>query len=109
VRLLQGFLTEFRELFKSIIEKSSISNPKKDIFISMSIAIRVKRLYPNASTGIIQDGVVVVEGTQILQVGSWKLIGPSLGTSIPQKNLGEVTLMPGLFDCHVRMLFYRRE
>jgi imidazolonepropionase-like amidohydrolase len=58
-------------------------------------------VWPSVATGIIDDGVVVVENGHITQVGSWDdLAGAFSSTDV--RVLGDVTLMPGLFDCHVR-------
>lgn len=57
-------------------------------------------MLPSSQAGIIHDGVVVVSGDRITKVGSWDSLKDSHGASTV-RNLGDVTLMPGLFDCHV--------
>ena len=66
----------------------------------MTVAYRAARLLTSSNAELIQDGVVVVDGEILTDVGSWTDIGDSLGSS-EVKDLGDVTLMPGLFDCHV--------
>lgn len=66
----------------------------------MAIAIRALRVLPSATSEVIKDGAVIVEGDRIVKVGAWDELKASVH---PQsvKELGDVTLMPGLFDCHV--------
>lgn len=66
----------------------------------MTIAYRAARLLTSSDAEIIQDGVVVVDGELITAVGPWSTVSAFLGNS-QVKDLGDVTLMPGLFDCHV--------
>lgn len=66
----------------------------------MSTAIRAARVLPSSQADIIQDGVVVVCGDRITKVGTWDSLKDSHGASTVE-DLGNVTLMPGLFDCHV--------
>ncbi|KAJ5113989.1 hypothetical protein N7456_002523 [Penicillium angulare] len=68
----------------------------------MPLAIRADRLLTSSLVEVIQDGVAVVDGETIVQVGSWIELSETL-TGIPIKELGDVTLMPGLFDCHVHL------
>lgn len=49
-----------------------------------------------------EDGVVVVDGNKIQAVGSWEVLKDQYPTS-SIRDLGNVTLMPGLFDCHVHL------
>lgn len=72
-------------------------------------AFRASRVWPSVATGIVHDGVVVVENGRITQVGSWDSLASAL-SSAKIRDLGNLTLMPGLFDCHVRRkcLFLRK-
>lgn len=63
-------------------------------------AIRAARLLTSSSAKLLENGVVVVDGETITSVGTWSEIKGSLA-DIPIQDLGDVTLMPGLFDCHV--------
>lgn len=66
----------------------------------MSIAIRASRLLLDSSSQLVDDGVVLVENKRIKEAGPWATLQKKL-EGIPLKDLGNVTLMPGLFDCHV--------
>ncbi|KAH6995670.1 hypothetical protein BKA56DRAFT_694922, partial [Ilyonectria sp. MPI-CAGE-AT-0026] len=68
----------------------------------MSTAIRAARVLPSSQADIIQDGVVVVCGDRITKVGTWDSLKDSHGASTVE-DLGNVTLMPGLFDCHLHL------
>lgn len=63
-------------------------------------AIRAARLLTSSSAELLQDGVVVVDGETITNIGIWSELKDNLA-DIPVEDLGDVTLMPGLFDCHV--------
>lgn len=66
---------------------------------SDSLAIRAARLFDGRSGKLIQDGVVLVEGGRIKDVGS--------GITIPQGtrviDLGASTLLPGFIDSHTHL------
>ncbi|KAL1859764.1 hypothetical protein VTK73DRAFT_7460 [Phialemonium thermophilum] len=66
------------------------------------LAIRARRVLTSSSAELLDDGVVVVDGEKIANVGTWAELGDSLvGSDVAVRDLGDVTLMPGLFDCHV--------
>ncbi|KAJ3455923.1 hypothetical protein MRS44_017405 [Fusarium solani] len=65
-------------------------------------AIRAARVLPSSSSQLIQDGVVLVQGDRIKLVGQWATLEKDL-EGVPVRDLGDVTLMPGLFDCHVHL------
>lgn len=66
----------------------------------MSRAIRASRVLVSVSAEIIHNGVVIVDGERISKVGSWNDLKELHGAEHIE-DLGDVTLMPGLFDCHV--------
>jgi imidazolonepropionase-like amidohydrolase len=69
----------------------------------MQWAIRAKRLYNGTRQAMIQDAVVVINGQQIA------VVGPAAEVSIPAGidvlDAGDRTLMPGMVDAHVHLLF----
>jgi imidazolonepropionase-like amidohydrolase len=69
----------------------------------MQWAIRAKRLYDGTRQAMIPDAVVVINGQQIAAVG------PAAEVSIPAGidvvDAGDRTLMPGMIDAHVHLLF----
>ena len=71
----------------------------------MGLAIRAARLLTSSSAELLDDGVVIVEGETITNLGRWVELKDTLA-GVPVKDLGDVTLMPGLFDCHVGFPLY---
>lgn len=69
----------------------------------MATAFRAARLLPNSAAEVIEGGVVVVRDGRIEKVGPWKDLEASLA-DVTVRDLGDVTLMPGLFDCHVSIV-----
>lgn len=63
----------------------------------MTTIIRAAHVLTDAAADAIRDGMVVVEGDRITEVGRWR---PLDGEVV---DLGEVTLLPGLIDCHVHL------
>ncbi|RPJ01633.1 MAG: amidohydrolase family protein, partial [Deltaproteobacteria bacterium] len=65
----------------------------------MKTAYRARNVLPRAMGPVLKDAVVVVDGDLI----------ESVGQEIPEKckpiDLGEVTLMPGLIDSHVHLMW----
>lgn len=70
----------------------------------MPTILRAARLLLDRSAEIIQDGVVIIDNGLITHAGPWGQIVNSIAISHEVRDLGDVTLMPGLFDCHVRLL-----
>ncbi|KAH7016879.1 amidohydrolase [Ilyonectria destructans] len=68
----------------------------------MSTAIQAARVLPSSQADIVQDDVVVVCGDRITKVGTWDSLKDFHGTSTVE-DLGDVTLMPGLSDCHLHL------
>ncbi|KAL2670357.1 hypothetical protein Neosp_014824 [[Neocosmospora] mangrovei] len=63
-------------------------------------AIRAARVLPSSSSHLIQDGVVLIQDERIKLVGHWATLEKDL-EGVAVRDLGDVTLMPGLFDCHL--------
>ncbi|KAH8734515.1 hypothetical protein BGZ61DRAFT_278666, partial [Ilyonectria robusta] len=63
-------------------------------------AIRAACVLPSSQADIIQDGAVVVYSNCITKVGIRDLLKDSYRASTVE-DLGDVTLMPGLFNCHM--------
>lgn len=72
-------------------------------FFIMATCLRAARLLISSASEIIQDGAVFVEGGIIVSSGPWYEIQPTLPEITKILDLGDVTLMPGLFDCHVHL------
>jgi imidazolonepropionase-like amidohydrolase len=64
-----------------------------------TVAIKAARMFDGKSKGLVTNGVVVVQGDKIVDVGS-NLVIPA-GTRII--DLGDVTLSPGFMDAHTHL------
>src|SRR5579862_2709183 len=62
------------------------------------LAIKAARLFDGRSDHWVRDGVVVVAGGKIQAVGA----GVAVPAGAQVLDLGDVTLLPGLIDCHTR-------
>lgn len=67
----------------------------------MAVAYRAARVFDGISEGVIEDGAVVVEDGHIASVGPARGLAPNTETV----DLGDVTLMPGLIDAHVHLVW----
>ena len=67
---------------------------------AQSTAVRAARMLDVVSGKIVTDPVVLIENGRISKVGSRLPIPP--GTEVT--DLGNVTLLPGLIDCHTHLL-----
>ncbi|KAJ8071978.1 hypothetical protein AAF712_009668 [Marasmius tenuissimus] len=67
------------------------------------IALRSRRLLISADAPLILDGAVFVEGDRIVASGSWDALSSQFDGDFQVRDLGDVTLLPGLFDCHVHL------
>jgi hypothetical protein len=68
---------------------------------AMTVVLRAQRLLPTSDAAVILDGAVVVNGDRIKAVGPWSELRNAIPLDASVEALGDVTLMPGLFDCHV--------
>src|SRR5687768_12710779 len=69
---------------------------------AQTFVIRGARLIDGVSDQMVRDGVVVVEGSRIVGVGSASAVAaPAEATLI---DLGDVTILPGLIDTHTHIL-----
>jgi imidazolonepropionase-like amidohydrolase len=68
----------------------------------MTWAIRAQRLFDGSGSRVLQDAVVVIDGTHIAAVGPASRVAVPPGTTL--MDVGDRTLMPGLIDAHVHIL-----
>jgi imidazolonepropionase-like amidohydrolase len=67
----------------------------------VAVAYRAARVFDGISEGMIEDGAVVVEDGRIASVGPARGLSPNTEAV----DLGDVTLMPGLVDAHVHLVW----
>ena len=70
----------------------------------MTVVLRAARLLVDSSSEIIEDGLVIINDGRITKAGSFDDLNSAVAISQEVRDLGDVTLMPGLFDCHVSFL-----
>ena len=66
----------------------------------MTIVLRAARLLIDSSSELIDDGLVIISHGRITKTGSFRSLNGLVAISQEIRDLGDVTLMPGLFDCH---------
>ncbi|WP_089722264.1 amidohydrolase family protein [Candidatus Entotheonella palauensis] len=69
----------------------------------MQWAIKAARLYDGTRQAMLQDAVVLMEKTRIAAVGPATAV--ALPPDIEVVDAGDRTVMPGLIDAHVHILF----
>jgi imidazolonepropionase-like amidohydrolase len=67
----------------------------------VAVAYRVARVFDGVSEQVIEDGVVVVEEGRIASVGPTR----DLPSNVEVVDLGDATLLPGLIDAHVHLVW----
>jgi imidazolonepropionase-like amidohydrolase len=67
----------------------------------MTVVLRAARLLIDSSSGLIEDGLVIINDGRITKSSSFRTLNGLVAISQGIRDLGNVTLMPGLFDCHV--------
>jgi imidazolonepropionase-like amidohydrolase len=67
----------------------------------VTVAYLAVHVFDGTSEGVVEDGAVVVEDGQISSVGPARALPPNTETV----DLGDVTLMPGLVDAHVHLVW----
>src|SRR4029079_13593757 len=84
---------------RTFAQEQSVKNSKQ----SVQTAIRAARLLDVKTGALINNAVVLVDGERISAVGS----GLSIPAGARVIDLGDVTLLPGLIDCHTHLLLSR--
>jgi imidazolonepropionase-like amidohydrolase len=69
----------------------------------MKWAIHARRLFDGTGNAVVQDALVVIENRRITAVGPASQ--GSVPADVPVLEVGDRTILPGLIDAHVHMLF----
>ena len=69
----------------------------------MKWAIHAERLFDGTGNPVLHDALVIIENQHIIAVGP-AAQGP-LPADVPVLHVGDRTVLPGLIDAHVHMLF----
>jgi imidazolonepropionase-like amidohydrolase len=67
----------------------------------MVVAYRAARIYDGVSEGVVEDGTVVVEEARVASVGPTS----DRPSNVEVVDLGDATLLPGLIDAHVHLVW----
>jgi imidazolonepropionase-like amidohydrolase len=67
----------------------------------VAVAYRAARLFDGVSEQVVEDGAVVVENGLIASVGEARALPPG----VEFVDLGDATLLPGLIDAHVHLVW----
>ncbi len=66
-------------------------------------AMKAARLYDGTRQAMVQDAVILMQNTRIAAVGTAATV--ALPPDIEVVDVGDRTIMPGLIDAHVHILF----
>ncbi len=81
------------------LHASAAQMPRQLSVVVEPFVVRADRLLDVESGELLQDAVIVVEGARITAVG-----GPEVAPdNVRVIDLGDVTLLPGLIDCHTHL------
>jgi imidazolonepropionase-like amidohydrolase len=67
----------------------------------MTAAYRASRVIDGVSEYLFEDAAILVEGDRIVRVGPMR----DLPSGVEVVDLGDATLMPGLIDAHVHLVW----
>jgi imidazolonepropionase-like amidohydrolase len=70
----------------------------------MTVVLQPARLLIDSSSELIENGLVIIKDGRITEAGSFRNLNGTVAISQEVRDLGDVTLMPGLFECHVSFL-----
>jgi imidazolonepropionase-like amidohydrolase len=65
--------------------------------------LRAARVITSASAGVLEDGVVVVDGSRITRVGRAADMSAELNSATTVEHFPESTLLPGMVDAHAHL------
>jgi imidazolonepropionase-like amidohydrolase len=68
-----------------------------------AFAVRAAHLIAPESSSVINDAMLLIDGDKVKAVGPAAMIQPSLPPGTTVLDLGNVTLLPGLIDCHTHV------
>jgi len=77
--------------------------PAPYVDVDRPVVLRAARLLTGAYADVVTDGGVLVDDGRIAAAGPWAAVAGSVPDGVGVLDLGDVTLMPGLIDCHVHL------
>jgi imidazolonepropionase-like amidohydrolase len=83
------------------IKNTQLYQPSQFATSIMTVVLRAARLLVDSSSELIEDGLVIINDGRITKADSFRNLKGTVAISQEVRDLGDVTLMPGLFDCHV--------
>ncbi len=99
MKLTHLFKMGLLSLVVVILVKGQTTNPP------IKTAVRASRLLDVKSGNLINNAVVILDGDRITAVGS----GLPIPAGVRVIDLGDMTLLPGLIDCHTHLLALRED
>jgi imidazolonepropionase-like amidohydrolase len=70
-----------------------------------SVVVRAGRLWDGTESPIVSDAVVVISGDRILEAGPASRVRAPSGPEVSTLSFPECTLLPGLIDTHVHLIW----
>lgn len=67
--------------------------------------LKARRVLTGRKGEVIDNGAVVIDGDKIVEVGPANSLTTRLPESVKVEDFGDMTLMPGMIDCHVHLGF----
>ena len=83
-----------------VCAQASAQSPPAEELPAATMALRAARLLDVKAGALVQNAVVIVGGERIVAVGS----DLAIPAGVRVLDLGDVTLLPGLIDCHTHIM-----
>ena len=98
------YLAKFLAIFASSFVMILAAAPLTAQSASQTTLLKAARLLDPRTGNVLSPAAVLIEGTRIKEVGPPAQIQANAPANVRTIDLGEVTLLPGLIDCHTHLL-----